>query len=524
MISYFADAHTDIQLILKQDPKARRIDCNSGVRQGDPISCHLFNFAMAMAIAEIPDVVGFHLDDDLRFQHGLLADDTFLVAESPEGLQSTFTSFERALEAQGMQLNAAKCKTLTIDTWPKEKVWFVPKTSFLETQSGESVEALSIMDSYKYLGVRVSAEGIRDPKSEIELREQLNRLQHCELRPQHKLHILRSVVIPMMYYSQTLGDLAPKRWKAFDKAIRHFVRNILHLPEDTPKGFFHASHRDGGMGIHSLQSQIHRLRRNRIESLFESTDPVLKFFIEEDDYIQKEFDRQNVNLSINQCVFGTTKKSCVETWRTILHQSVDGRGLAHHQTLNPYRSAWVIDRFSVLSGREFVSALQTRGALLKSVARGARQSPGTSLECPKCDKTVCNLSHLLQVCPIVKDVRIERHEEVVSGIARAASRQGYEVLYEPQIPVKPTWLKPDLVLIKKGEIIVIDPTVVADNADLEDTHRLKTKKYDIKEIREYLQRLHKEKFPTYIQCDLRISGAILDWRGCWSALSHRFLT
>lgn len=520
---YLRNAHNGITTVLKCDPLAREIDCTVGVRQGDPVSCHLFNFVMMQTVADVPKEVGIPLEEAGTVSYGMLADDTFLMSETKEGLRMLFEQFEEALRLQGMALNPAKCRTLQIDCWKAKKKWYVPRKAILKSSNGSMVATMSIGETYKYLGVEIGADGVSGEGGSQQLHEQLARLKGCALRPQQKLHILRAVVIPGLYYTQTLAEFCPSRWKDFDRQVRSFVRKVLHLPKDTPLGYYHASHRSGGLAIPSLYTQIGRLRRDRLLKLFDSPDPILKYLCEKDVFLQGERRKHEGEVKVNGVVFPGTKKENDVAWTEVLLASVDGRGLEHHSQSGSYKSFWVIDRASKLSGREYVSAVHVRGSLLKTPSRGARGRQKDSNLCDTCCDQVCNMGHMLQVCPLVLDQRVHRHNEVVKAVSRVGEKRKYEVIHEPRITVGKTFLKPDLIMIGKEKCLVIDPMVLSDNGDLDLANANKATKYQIPEVMDFISTRHKVQFPSAPAPTIDLSGAVLDWRGCWATTSHTFL-
>lgn len=523
-VRYLQNAHTGLTTVLKLDPLMRSIDCTVGVRQGDPVSCHIFNYVMAVAIQEVSEDIGIPFRGLERpLGYGMLADDTFLVSETKAGLRRTFFEFEKALSKQGMKLNPAKCKTLQVEVWQGRKKWFVAGTPFLKAADGTVVETLTIAETYRYLGTEMGAGGVTDLVGKGKLKEKLGRLRVCALKPQQKLYILRTILIPSFYHVLSLAEFAPKKWRDYDRQVRHFVRSVLHLPNDTPMGFFHASQKSGGLAVPSFVTQVGRLRSDRLKKLFESEDPVIKSLVETDSFLKEEVRRHEKPVRIQGLLFSMTKEGSASSWAELLHSSVDGKGLAHHSPSDPYKSFWVIDKWSRLSGREYISALHVRGSLLKTPSRASRGRAHVRKTCKSCCDRVCNLGHTLQVCPRTHGQRILRHNEVVDGIRRVAGRKNVVVRQEPRVAVKNTHMKPDLVLYGKKDCYVVDPMVCGDGGDLSEVHKIKSAKYRVPEVLAFVEAQHKVHFPSEPKPQITISGAVLDWRGCWAPESYLFL-
>jgi hypothetical protein len=84
-------------------------------------------------------------------------------------------------------------------------------------------------------------------------------------------------------------------------------------------------------------------------------------------------------------------------------------------------------------------------------------------------------------------------------------------------------VKPDLILVKKGICCVVDPMIMADNGDLDKADLDKASKYQIIEVERFATNLHNSLFPSKDTPKLLTSGAVMDWRGCWSCRSATFL-
>ena len=68
-----------------------------------------------------------------------------------------------------------------------------------------------------------------------------------------------------------------------------------------------------------------------------------------------------------------------------------------------------------------------------------------------------------------------------------AEKIGYGICREPAIPTPAGIRKPDLILVCDYDLTILNVTIVADNADLEQSHQDKQVYCDVPAIREWVQ-------------------------------------
>ena len=141
------------------------------------------------------------------------------------------------------------------------------------TIDGEVVPGMKERETYKYLGLKIGAYryDLRDVTKTLVV--QLDKLDKASLKPQQRLHALKVNVIGGLLHSLVLVHISKKTLLNIDRTIRRYVRKWLHLQSDTPTAIFHANSADGGLSIHSMVTQILRLRRSRIVKM---TTPLLR--------------------------------------------------------------------------------------------------------------------------------------------------------------------------------------------------------------------------------------------------------
>ena len=125
------------------------------------------------------------------------------------------------------------------------------------------------------------------------------------------------------------------------------------------------------------------------------------------------------------------------------------------------------------------------------------------------------MAHILQVCPRTHGSHVARHDKIVDLVEQALTRKGYTISREPAIPTPAGIRKPDLVVARNSAVTVMDVTVVADNADLAQSHGRKCEYYDTPSIREWV-------WDRYEPGRVTFSAVALNWRGSMAIPSARW--
>ena len=251
------------------------------MKQGDPLSCLLFNLVIDWALSALDTDIGYSLLGEL-VNHLAFADDVVLVASTRVGLQEQISRFTGDLALSGLNVNAAKCSSLSIARDGHTRKFVVdPDLTF--TAGGQPMPAMTCVDFYKYLGVHFSAKGSA-PMVEGKLQGFLDNLRRAPLKPQQRIWFLRTKVLPAMYHSLVLSHVTKGLLQWLDKMVRAAVRSWTKLPGDTPIAFFHADVKDGGLGIPALQYSIPNLKLNRLQGMASSLDPVVRKIVCSDNF------------------------------------------------------------------------------------------------------------------------------------------------------------------------------------------------------------------------------------------------
>ncbi len=528
LVKYVSEVYLRAATVIRGQGIRETHRIRRGILQGDPLSSVLFNLVIDHCFSELDPELGFPLPGTgKKIGFAAFADDTVLLTEGPAALRTQTSKLERALSNCGMTLKPPKCATLQIGVDRKVKRWFCDDKPFLAMgPSGAVVRALGVKETYRYLGVNIGPSGTQHDTVLARLKCQVDSLTRAMLNPQQRLYGLRVHIVPGLLHELVLGDTGQRVLRQADIGIRRAVRKWLHLPADVPTAAFHASTKDGGLGVPSLGLQVPTVRRARYEKMLsESNHPLVAALRGQNGATTTDGARWTKLPScllpqVQDGVERNYKRAVREFHRGMLHSSVDGRGLAHLSE-HPRSSAWVNDvSLSGLSGGEYVKAIHVRLACLRTRSRAARgRGSPDDRKCRLCWRRgrpmdVDNLAHRSQICAATHGLRVIRHDTLVRSMSRFFSRN-WHVQVEPHLrEVDRFGVKPDLVLTDSdtGRLVILDPSVVSDGHPLCVSAAEKARLYDRPDVHQAAWKHSKNE--GNIKSVLAL-GLILSWRGAW---------
>jgi len=472
-----------------------------GVKQGDPLSPILFNLVMDRVLKSLPTSLGVNLGSK-RVNSLAFADDLILCASTAPGLQQLVDTTCKVLASCGLSTNPAKCLSVSIKGQPKQKNSVITEKTFII--DNREVPIVRRSQEWRYLGVRFSPDGRCKVDVIQQLDVKLERLTKAPLKPQQRLHALRTYLVPQFLHELTLGSVYTSYLMKVDCKIRYAVRKWLSLPLDVPNAFLYASVQDGGLGIPSLRWQAPLVRRNRLSGL---VLPNLEGNFVADEFLLNELEKANNKLKTNGLLL-TSKSVLQKYWSERLYSSVDGNGLREASHC-PQTHRWIRDPSRFLSGRDFVQCVRLRINALPTLSRTSRGRLAKDRTC----RAGCNgpetLNHVVQQCFYTRRYRSDRHNYVVEGLSKRLTKRGFVCEVEPNISTSEGIRKPDLVAVSGNRVNVLDVQIVTDSISLAVANRTKEDKYNTSSVREAL-------VSRYGSKDIFFGGVTLNWRGVWS--------
>ena len=512
-----------------------------GVRQGDPLSCWIFNAVIDWALESLDPALGWG-DEPLRVNHAAFADDIWLCEDSVIGLQFLVDQVVAALRKGGLEVNASKCASLVIKV--NRRRWYTCADRLIKI-GGELIKTLGPREVYKYLGVMFGDFGTKMNVLE-RFRLSISRLSKAPLKPQQRLYAMRVHILPAIWHQAVLAKTTMGELRQLDNICRLALRTWLKLPRDTPKAFFHSVVSDGGLGVPNVFLTVARLKIKRHESLCKSSDPLIRW-LREDGFIDGQLAGWKTTLAREGVVAEgreVTKELVDNLNAGRLYDSVDGAGLrlcSKSQTSDwPPKfigHKWLTDGRAAIGGSVFCKMIGVRSGTLYSGVRGHRwkRVNGPPPLCQVCWRLGANgvrervpdtLGHRVQVCLNTAEAVIHRHNAVVNQIARQLRKKGFQVWVEYRIVSARGEWRPDLIVLvppdKSGtmnpEAWVLDPTIVADNClDLNAESDKKRDKYNDLDVDAEVKRL------TDTAGHVHTAGVVFNWRGIMARDSIREL-
>ena len=306
----------------------------TGIKQGDPLSCVLFNVVVDWTLAGLNPHIGVDVAGG-KLSAIAFADDVVLLARTPKGLAMQLAAYEEELAKMGLVVNAAKCASLHI-RWGGGRggqKWKCSSGSIFRARDGKEIPALTVCQTYKYLGVQIGAEGTRVLGWPTKYQYWCANLLRAPLKPEQRIYLLRTNIIPKLLHTLSLARATKGLLKRLDVTARATVHRALRLTKSS-NAAIHATIKDGGLGFPRLSLLVPRRAAAVLNTRTRAPQ-----WLHETDYFQR------IIVHCNKArVFGglpmTSRRAVSEATAAELHAETNGKGL-RESNLVPACHRWV---------------------------------------------------------------------------------------------------------------------------------------------------------------------------------------
>jgi len=272
----YGDARTRLRISTEL---SEPIKLGRGVRQGDPMSVHLFNAMIDLSLADLGPELGTEIGG-VKVNHNAFADD-MACARSPAGLQALADDPDCELTLCGLELSTSlqgKSASIRLDIDGRAKKSIMYPRPYLRVR-GELVPTLTVSQVYKYLVVNISPQSTKVTVAEA-LKQGLSNISKAPLKPQQRLYIASCHLVPKLLHQLTFTPSCSKYLRWLDRTMRSAVSSWLKLPKDISIAFFHAKAVDGGLSLPLLEHEIPLMKQARTARMAMSPDPVVRAMLE----------------------------------------------------------------------------------------------------------------------------------------------------------------------------------------------------------------------------------------------------
>lgn len=498
----YSKANTYLEL---QDGKmSPTIRINQGVFQGDPLSPCIFNFVMDRALKKLDDRHGYKCGD-VTIPCTAFADDVMIIGESAIGTQLNLNCWLNELKKCGLHANPSKCLSLSMVWDGHRKRHILETNSQFNINGNDGIHSIGPTTRWKYLGIKLTGEKI--DKQLPSIQGKLNRVKGALLKPQQKLEIISSIIIPSLQYQAVLGSATQEELNSIDTQVRTIVREIMHLPNDVPNCYIHAPVRCGGMGIPELAFRIPINRYMRYKRFSDSNARAANQFNRSIAFrANKEYTERL--LRDNRLVVDVDNDLIAKFYLANLERRYATKGLKDAYSSRASRS-WCGKMSSKISGGDFVKYHLLSSYSIPTLSRrnwGRMPVSGDSslTNCRDGCGRPETMHHIQQECKLTHGGRVLRHNRALDYIFRVLQTKWAgtaNVVKEPQILTPNGLRKPDLIFYSTNEsdsmAYVIDLHIVSGENMREARERKISKYRDLAGMTESIRNRYKVKKVWY---------------------------
>jgi hypothetical protein len=477
----YADSYTSITY---KNLSSKRIKILRGVKQGDSLSPLLFNLVTDELFGILKDQLGYSITNIGSSNIKCFADDICLISGSRIGMGHMISETVSFLNDRNLQVNANKCMSIGLQKGFKGKKSKIV-TEPIFTINGSLIPILGHVENHtKYLGIQFTSVGMVNANvAKDRIIMVLNKLQKIPLKPQQKIDLIRSHVIPLFIYQLINLENYPKLLKEIDILIRRAIRSILHLNIGLSIEFFYLPIRDGGLQIPLLRDIVGLAKVRIYKYIMRSDDELLKHLVQKQAFpiLHRFINELKLDSSYETSDIKLRKIQLVKDRRVSYAGKVHGYGSEVFSTC-PSTNFWLYGDNKTVTGRTYINGIKLRTNTLETrvtVTRGCM----VDKTCRMCKEENESLMHILQFCKTTKGLRYARHNSVCARVVKKLKERGFQVYVEQAYTTDetglPTLLRPDIIAVKLDHAYVLDVQAVYESsgASFINAYKFKVDKY-----------------------------------------------
>lgn len=520
------------------DTEAIPVEC--GVRQGCPISGLLFNLAIEPLLHAISNT---GQQQDPEHQHPCLAyaDDITIIARQEEHLQNSLNIANNICNAMGLSINPTKSSSIHLSG---KRPRGTRDTSF--NIGGRNIIARRDAEPTKFLGRPVGFHLLPDASSVDGFIELGTSILTSKLAPWQRLDALKTFVLPSAVFAMRTWQLRKTDWTKLDDALRPLIKKTLNLQPRASNEYIYGSSIAGSCAVPMASEDSDIFVIDSAFKLLTSWDLGLREIAHADvqgiaakrtraeptmadacRFLSKEIlqdrasdhqtlwsrtrdasGRLKISWSVdnedrlrittnNTILYSSSRMKIAATIRNhqrsirddTLHEKPD-QGKVMKMVANERASSAFIRDGSYTTFADWRFIHRARLNLLP--LNGARRFGGEDQQCRRCRHPRETLPHVINHCMRHANAMQQRHNELVNRVRRAAEGRHWETLTaNQQIPGAQDQGRPDLVLRKNGDVIIVDITCPFENGEdaFVEARRRKEEKY--RELANHLRIHHR---------------------------------
>ena len=495
-----------------------------GVKQGCPLSPLLFSIAVDPLITQLEQLsLGKRVPGGGTVSCLSFADDTALVSDDPDKIQTMLDCISRFGELSGLELNPLKCEGFVIQSLGG-KAGSTLNQNIIWRGKGKTVPILRPDSTLRYLGGTISA--WCSPRTDGQNISQCEKYAECvdraSLKPTEKVQLWRECVLPRFLYDLQFKNPTKSYLSKLDEISCKMVKRWLRLPNCATNHFLWSARRHGGLGLPKMQAAgaITRIRTLMAATL--SKDPVLVALARSLDYgsLARDLSRK-FNLPAPKPGKPYKRIQWVldehEKWAS---KRCQGSGAMSFKSSlsNSWNASWDQNRDSGFAPGQIIAAQLLRVNLFPC---GEVLARGSGREIPRCRwcRGRDTLGHISGECPGTRARRIRRHNKILEQVCAFMVGRGWLVEREPSIWHGGRLWRPDVIARLDKRIVVCDITCRWERVSntfnsLEEGNLEKIKKYRV--LRSTLEKRYGTK-------DIHFCGYTVGARGGWVKSSEVLL-